>query len=290
MDFHVSDEQYRSEQIAVPASRYNYAELADIYNQTRVDYIVPMPMNARRMQQYVEDYDIDLDASVVALAVSDHEPNGLAMLGLRQNRAWITRLGVIPTRRRNRTGLFLCESLLDTARQFGAERVQLEVIQGNEPAYKLFKKLGFVDKRILLIIRRPPANVDPALVWEGALVEKIDTGYADYLRQSNADASWVTETASVLNAGSLAGLKVTLPDGENGWIIFQQMTFQLSQFVTNSNPSPVMMQNLLAAVHHAFALQDTKIENIPVDDPTWPVYQKLGYIEVFRRIEMLLEF
>jgi hypothetical protein len=49
------------------------------------------------------------------------------------------------------------------------------------------------------------------------------------------------------------------------------------------------MQALIAAVHQKYPLQDTKIENVPRDHPTWAVFQELGYIESFSRIEMLLD-
>ena len=37
----------------IPADRYTIEELTDLYNQTRVDYLVPMPMNADRLGEYV---------------------------------------------------------------------------------------------------------------------------------------------------------------------------------------------------------------------------------------------
>ena len=54
-----------------------------------------MPMTARRLHDYVQVYDIDLDASAVAL--DGDEMLGLCMLGVRAERAWITRLGVLPS-------------------------------------------------------------------------------------------------------------------------------------------------------------------------------------------------
>ena len=51
----------------VPASRFSHAELVAAYNQARVDYIVPMPMNVARFQEYMRWYDIDLEASCVAV-------------------------------------------------------------------------------------------------------------------------------------------------------------------------------------------------------------------------------
>ena len=37
----------------IPASEFSIEQLAAIYNQTRVDYMVPMPMNAARLADYV---------------------------------------------------------------------------------------------------------------------------------------------------------------------------------------------------------------------------------------------
>ena len=81
----------QSDLALLPASAFTYEELTAAYNHTRVDYIVPMPMNAARLREYVETYDIDMNASVVA--VDGTEILGLSMLGLRADRAWITRLG-----------------------------------------------------------------------------------------------------------------------------------------------------------------------------------------------------
>jgi len=142
---------------AVPCSQYTFVELADIYNQSRVDYIVPMPMNAKRMEAYVRSYDVHLDASVVVFD-SAGLTAGIGMLGLRGDRAWITRVGVIPERRGNHLGRYLMDTLIENARTRACRTVQLEVIKGNAPAHRLFLKLGFRETRELLVIRRPPAN------------------------------------------------------------------------------------------------------------------------------------
>ena len=51
----------------LPASQFTIDTLTDAYNQTRVDYMVPMPLNAARLADYIHIYDIDMDKSVVAL-------------------------------------------------------------------------------------------------------------------------------------------------------------------------------------------------------------------------------
>ena len=51
----------------VPASHYTFEQLTEAYNQTRVDYLVPMPMNVARLREYAHAYDVDLDGSCVAV-------------------------------------------------------------------------------------------------------------------------------------------------------------------------------------------------------------------------------
>ena len=48
----------------LPADHFTVQELTDLYNQTRVDYLVPMPMNSDRLNEYIHDFDIDLSAYV----------------------------------------------------------------------------------------------------------------------------------------------------------------------------------------------------------------------------------
>lgn len=275
---------------AVPASRYSYQELADIYNQARVDYIVPMPMNAKRMKDYIVSYDIDLDASVVALNEIG-EPMGVGMLGVRGARAWITRLGVIPERRGYKIGQFLMESLLQQAQNRACPLIQLEVIQGNEPAYRLFQKLGFRETRNLLIIRRPPGPLDQSLAppFPHDVMPISPEALPAYLSERQDQPSWLEETPSLLNAGNLKGLLLCDAQGRQGWVIYQQTPFQLTHVVLHTGQSDDLGNALIYHLHQENPLQDTKIENLPSDSPLWPIFQQFGYIEAFSRIEMVRE-
>lgn len=274
-----------------PTSDYTYEELADIYNQARVDYIVPMPMNGKRMQHYVENYDIDLDASFVSLDPEDGVPTGVIMMGYRDQRGWITRLGVIPYKRRRKTGQFLMELCIQDGQRRKVDKIQLEVIKGNEPARKLFLKLGFVDTRELLIIRRPPGPpiTDYVTVDDVAYEEIGEEQIADVLSRRTDNPSWVEESSSLLNSGQLKGLFVRLKStDESGWIVFQRTPFQLTHFVMDYETTNDMIAAMIYSVHARYPMQDTKIENVPKSHRAWQVYQKMGYFEVFARQEMEL--
>ena len=273
----------------VPASRFSFEELCAAYNQTRVDYIVPMPMNVARLREYVYNYDIDMDASAVAMA--GHQILGLVMLGVRPGHTWITRLGVLPVKRRHGTGQLLMEHLVDQSRRLKVDYVLLEVIKGNAPAYCLFHKLGLREIRELLVLRRPPGPPS----WEATpyTAEVLDYQQAlGLLNQRRSIASWLDETPSLMNAGHLAALRVELKTGERGWLVYQNTVFQLSRLVLHTevgDPHPVALA-LIHALHNRHPAQDTLTENLPADDPHWPAMQEAGYLEAFRRIEMRLDF
>jgi ribosomal protein S18 acetylase RimI-like enzyme len=281
--------------IAVPAAAYTFEELAQIYNESRVDYIVPMPMNARRMEEYVRHYDVSLEASVVALT-KDGETAGIGMLGLRGDRAWVTRLGVIPNGRGRHLGLFISETLLEQAVARGVRHTQLEVILGNEPAHRLFLKLGFEDTRELLVLRRPPGAPEEGSLsaLAGAQVEPLsDEELVACLNTREDTPSWIEENESLLKVGGLAGLRVTLPPNNGsgapmGWIVVTKTAFQMTHFVLGGSPRAALP--LLLAIHRQFPRHDTKLENLPVDSPLWPAFQQAGYLETFRRTEMYKKY
>jgi ribosomal protein S18 acetylase RimI-like enzyme len=272
----------------VPASAYTFEQLAEIYNQTRVDYIVPMPMNSKRLADYVRFYDVDLVRSVVSLN-EQQAPTGIIMVGVRGDHAWITRLGVMPGQRGRKIGQALMDHAIETLKAHGMHHIQLEVISGNEPAHQLFLKLGFVPQRELLVIRRPPKPTDTRSMPIDAAVRQLDLAtISTCLQNRGGQVAWTEESASLLNTQALNGIGITLPSGESGWIIYQLSTFELTHIVLNPDASPAMMRALINQLHRQHPLHDTKIENIPCDHPTWSEFQQAGYMQVFSRIEMSL--
>ncbi len=271
----------------IPASDFSYEELTEAYNHTRVDYMVPMPMNAARLREYVKIYDVAMDSSVVA--VDGNEILGLAMLGIRKKRAWITRLGVIRSKRRRGTGESMTTRLIEQARQKEVDYIIIEVIKNNLPAETLFTKLGFHSTRDLLVLRRPPGP--PKTESPPAEIQRL--GYPEslhLLENRFAQPSWIDENESLINAGNLSAFYAVLADGSKGWLVYQNTVFQLGRLVIQTdegNPLHVG-QALLHHLHLVHQAQDTKTENMPKDDPHWPAFQEIGYMEVFDRVEMIL--
>jgi ribosomal protein S18 acetylase RimI-like enzyme len=269
----------------IPAVHFSIEQLTAIYNQTRVDYMVPMPMNQARLAEYINTYDVDLERSLVA--TQDGELLGVAMLGVRQDRAWITRLGVVPNTRRSGVGQALCEGMLEQAEALGIHFQMLEVIKDNVPAHSLFLKLGFYEVGELLVLRRSPIIPPPDPVIANA--QRLDRIEAlDLAGQDRGTQPWTNQSESLSNALDVSGLRITLPNGSDGWLVYQRQKFLLTRFAfkTQSGDPVDIARGFLSHLHHQYPRLDTQLENIQVNDPHLTAFREAGYVESFRRVEM----
>lgn len=273
----------------IPADQFTMQELTDLYNQTRVDYLVPMPMNAGRLAEYVHDFDINLSRSCVAHAADD-QTLGLSMLGVRQNRAWITRLGVLPATRRGGVGSALMDCMLENANALGVEEIQLEVIKNNKPARDLFLRKGFEETGEYLVMRRAPHSVSEPLQSN---VDWLNHDEAlEVLQSYPGHLTWVNSIESMQNASNIEGLRVSLQNGSAGWLVYRNTKFTLRSTLshlvlhTEQGNSNEVGAQLLLNLHTHYPHHDTYAENIHGNDPHLSAFHALGYFDNFSRIEM----
>ncbi|MEN8240770.1 MAG: GNAT family N-acetyltransferase [Chloroflexota bacterium] len=269
------------------ASSYTIEELTEAYNQTRVDYMVPMPMNAARLREYVHIYDIDLEQSLVA--VDGDQIIGLGMLAVRKDRTWITRLGLLANTRGKGIGRLVMEGLLANSEALKIPLTMLEVIKGNVPAHNLFRSLGFEETEELLILRRAPKETDASR----SKVFQMDRGEIIFMLNNRpVPAAWTNQTESLAQVKGISGFNLYTPEGGHGWLVFQRTLFNLSRLVfgtEHGNPVDIMRE-LLHHLHSEYPEVDTYTENISADSPHLPALEELGYIETFRRVHMFRSF
>ena len=277
----------------IEATAFTLQELADAYNETRIDYIIPMPMTVERLRNYIKVYDVDLTCSCAA--VRDGEILGIGMLGVRAERGWVTRLGVLPSGRRQGVGRNIMNFLLNAAHARDLPEVWLEVIEGNNPAHELFQSLKFEETRELLVARRPPAfrEIAPGEVVERPHVRNVRSlsheGTLALLNSRSDEPNWLNQTESLSNVDELSALVVDTEDGGHGWVTYKTSLLRLTRIVVNvaqGDPAGVAAA-VLQTLHEFYPTQDAIAENIPEDDPKWPGFLQVGYFEAFRRIEMM---
>jgi GNAT superfamily N-acetyltransferase len=124
-----------------PASRFSHAELAEIFNAGYEGYYTPFSLDESAFRFLSTTFDDDLDASRVALV--EGEPAGICKLAIRGERGWIAGIGVAVAHRGKGYGEALMRAVIQVARDRGLRELWLEVLTPNEPAIRLYEKLGF---------------------------------------------------------------------------------------------------------------------------------------------------
>ncbi len=274
----------------LPASQFTTEELTDLYNQTRVDYLIPMPMSVAVMAEYIHDFDVDLDLSPV---VQDEETGdflGLSMLGVRKDRTWITRLGVTPESRKRGAAAAAMNAIFEASKKLDAKKTILEVIKNNTPARALFEKNGFKKTRELLVLRRAP--IRPPLSPEGEITWLYRKDALAVLRTYPHHLTWVNELESMENASMFQGFHIKIKDGTSGWLVYRhkKRTITHFEFHTERGNPVKMARNILLFLHFQYHRMDAYAENFYADDPHLPAFFDLGYFEAFRRVEMIKEY
>jgi hypothetical protein len=92
-----------------------------------------------------------------------------------------------------------------------------------------------------------------------------------------------------VNAGELRGFQVTIPSGLVGYLVYRATHLQITHvaFCAMSRHHRALALALLHHLHAQHPRQDSKIENQPADDPIGEAFDAVGYLEIFRRIEMV---
>lgn len=267
----------------ISAGDYGWDALTALYNRTRADYLVPMQMTPDKMAEYARIYDISLDHSFVALDDTG-EQVGIGMLSLRPNRAWITRLGVLPTQRGKGTARKIVDELIGAAWGAGVSYIQLEYITGNEAAGRLFASAGFTPIGGLVVMERGAGPLADDVTRSSPPVSVMTPDeIAAALASRRDQPSWIIQTESLLNAGSLTGWRC----GES-WMVCHRGASLVTHFAFSAALDADAAPAILAVMHATAPDRSVKIENIAAESPLLPVLDIFGYTVAFRRTEMIL--
>ncbi len=278
-----------------PISADQFDILLQTFNQGYEGYIIPLHLEAEQLHGHIEGGSIDLSAS--RIAYNDGDAIGVALLGIRGQRAWVGGVGVSPAWRGQGVGRMLMNAVIDSARTRSLDTVQLEVITGNTSAHNLYLSLGFEDMRRLLILERQPdsgrglsaTSPVPPNAYDIQTVPAADAlVHTDFHTMSNP---WQRERDSLrrleprmtgwlaLHQGQTQAFAVGFAS-ENG-IQFMDLGFAPDQSAA--------LQALIAHVHAQYPEANGRMVNLGEDDPAWVVLADFGYVETMAQYEMLLK-
>jgi len=132
-------------------------ELVEVQNEIFSDYIVPM----RSSRQFFLDFQRSVGGDVrgVLVAVAGKRIVGYANPVIDGQEAWIGGIGVVPGMRRRGIGTRLMLEAEAVCRDRGVRELYLEVIEGNDPAQRLYERLGYAETRRFVTAEGRPAPV-----------------------------------------------------------------------------------------------------------------------------------
>ncbi len=263
--------------------------LTELFNAGYAGYIVPVGVNEAYLRNHIQQFDISLEHSAVAL--DDERPVGFAFLGIRGTRGWVAGVGVATEYRQQGVGRRVMLALLDNARAAGLTSVQLEVIVGNDKAHVLYQKIGMQDTGRVLVLERKPAPVE-AVAWAGALADgDVQTALAAFDALHTRANVWQREPQSIRQAGTPPQVRLALRDG--ALLAYALGTFnseRISMLDLGVDPAqPDALAALMAGLHDAYPLAVGRLVNVNDDDPAVAVLEGLGYSAPLAQDTMRIE-
>ncbi|MBI5167976.1 MAG: GNAT family N-acetyltransferase [Candidatus Eisenbacteria bacterium] len=262
----------------VPADSIELPALTALMNEAYSDYDLPMHVDEGAMRFMLSTFDLDRAESRVAL--DGGVPVGVALLGLRGERAWIGGMGVVPAGRRRGLGDTLMKAVIERARARGVREVWLEVLTTNARAIPLYERLGFRHVRRLDVLRlaAPPATPE-GVSTESATVEQV-LEFARLHRRS--EEPWQREEGSVRNwvrDGLALEATAAIRGGRTiGMALHRIAAGRVSMLTLVSMPGQAAFATpaLLAAAFRPEAEQGLRWLNLPQDDAASPIVLSLA--------------
>ncbi len=129
-------------------SSHQLDSLIEAQNRIFADYIIPIRSSRDFFVEFMRSVGGRMEDVIVAL--SGDEIVGYVNPVLDGDDAWIGGLGVVPSMRNRGVGKALMAAAEEHAKDGGAKRVTLEVIEGNLVASRLYEGLGYRPNAVYL--------------------------------------------------------------------------------------------------------------------------------------------
>ena len=232
--------------------------------------------------------DMDFERSVVAY--DEGRPVAVAMLCLRGDRAWVGGMGVVPGARGRGHGAAVMRAILGHAARAGASMVDLEVIESNAPAIRIYEALGFRETRRLVVWKLDPAPTNPQP--EEIALEPIEVWAALDLadRWVLGPTPWQRSRRTIGNLPQPPEALASIREGGVvGTVVFRAVPDRVSVLALGAaNQDVAVLSTMLGELRRRHPSAMVRLLNLPAEDPATEVFERMRAIVEARQIEMRL--
>jgi hypothetical protein len=219
-----------------------------------------------------------------------------ALLGVRGRRGWVGGMGVAPEWRGRGLGHRIMERLIAAAREAGIADLDLEVLEQNSYAARIYEALGFRDLRRLDVWVRDPAPLEPGVLThdssgdapaELAVAECLDL----HARYHATRRPWQRDLDSLRHwSPRLSAAGARDARGVLGWVMYRVNANRLNIADLGLRPGedPMPVTRALAALIARHPGSTTMLVNLPQGDPLAASIEVVGASVRLRQREMSL--
>lgn len=302
----------------VPASMHSMAALAELFNRGYTGYSVPITLTADSFSLFARACDLDLDASRVL--ATEAGPAAFAMLAIRNDhratgghhaaRGWIGGMGVAPEARGQGLGQMAMDAVLGVARDRGLDHVDLEVLDDNVHASRIYERLGFRDVRRFetwFLAAKPHSADEPASAGvrtestidrpaietdrrEATSVTRIPVESCLAIpRLPSDEPAWQRDVRGNPSArGALDAIGVPGPSGPEVWMVFRGAAagIQIVDIGLAPGVPEAMMDGVVGRLMSEHPGAGVMLLNLPVGDPAGRSLERHGFARRWPQREM----
>lgn len=271
----------------VSAAAVSFDQLVQAFNDGYTGYLLPVQVDELELRHHIQQYDIVLNLSCITMQAD--LVTGVGLLAVRDQRGWVGGLGVHPDYRRQGVGRELMHALIQQSRALGLSAIQLEVLEKNDAARRLYLDIGFADVRKLHVLSYDPSPQPPNAT---AAIEACSIQQALRLHQAyhRVTTPWQRGYESLKKADISA----------QAWMIpgpLQPLAYALGLVFSDTlhlldlacaPGQEAALRTLVAQLHRQHPDAKGRIVNIAENEVGYSVLASLGWRVAISQYEMVL--
>ena len=172
----------------------------------------------------------DIDTGRSPLWFSGDEPVAIALLGLREEDAWIGAFGVASSFRGRGLSHGFFEEVMAEARTAGVSHIELEVLEENLAARAVYERAGFLATREIKVLERAgraTASAESALVPAHELATRII---------EPPGTTWQNRIRTILRLENLLACVAGVPQRPDAFVFFARYDDRLVLYLADGQP------------------------------------------------------
>ena len=278
----------------VSAASFTLDTLGEIFTHCFEGYFYAATVTAAMLSQRIRTENLDLLRSVVIQQGGDAV--GIALIGLRGERAWCGGFGVAAAARGQGYAHRLAAAMLDQARAAGVHEFSLEVLTRNAPAITTYLRAGMRARRDLRVLEwRSPENQEQGTKDKEQtrnlqpLISNLQSStlLEHFTALHPVPAAWQRDLPALLVRAGLQSLAIMAGDRPVAYLLFQLNAEGRAQIADLGAERADQARILLAALQQR--AQHIVSVNEPADSPLTPAFDQLGFVESDRQHELVID-